>query len=104
VIPDPFENTDVFTMNLGSIGKFYRRQEIWTIIFMKPGEQESLAWKDEYKTFAEKMFGIFGVGAINCAEDEELCEEFIVYSYPTVKIFTEKDSDDGTVYAGKRQW
>ena len=91
-------------MNLGSIGKFYRRQEIWTILFMKPGEQESMAYKDEYVALAEKMFGIFGVGAINCQEDEELCEEFSVYSTPTIKIFTEKDSDDGEVYAGKKSW
>ena len=64
--PDPFENTDVYTMNLGSISKFYRRQEIWTILFMNPAEKNWEEVKDEYKTLSEKMFGIFGVGAIDC--------------------------------------
>lgn len=54
--------------------------------------------------FAEKMFGIFGVGAINCQADEELCEEFSVFSTPTIKIFTEKDTDEGQIYTGKKDW
>lgn len=60
--------------------------------------------KDEYVQLAEKMFGIIGVGAINCNDDEELCEEYSVYSTPTIKIFTENDSDQGTVYTGKKTW
>jgi hypothetical protein len=32
--------------------------------------------KDEYRLLAEKMYGIIKVGAIDCSEDEELCEEF----------------------------
>lgn len=60
--------------------------------------------KDTYVQFAEKMFGIFGVGAINCHADEELCEEFSVYTTPTIKIFTEKDTDEGQIYSGKRDW
>lgn len=35
--------------------------------------------RDEYKQLAEKMYGIIKVGAIDCANDEELCEEFSVY-------------------------
>lgn len=91
----PFDSTDVEVIDMASIGKFYRRKEIWTVLFMKPGEKESMDLKDEYITLAEKMFGIFGVGAINCDEEEELCEEFGVYSSPQIKIFTEKDTDEG---------
>jgi hypothetical protein len=107
--PDPFENTDVYTMNLGSISRFYRRQEIWIIIFMNPADKTWEEVKEEYKTLSSKMFGIFGVGAINCGEDEELCEDFQVYSTtslgPTIKIFTEhQDSDEGEAYKGKKTW
>ena len=38
------------------------------------------------------MYGIMSVGAIDCREDEELCEEFSVYSGGKgnqIKIFTE---------------
>lgn len=56
---------------------------------------------------AEKMFGIIKVGAIDCKEDEELCEEFAVYdaaSEPVVKIFTEDANDDGSEFKGKKTW
>jgi hypothetical protein len=41
------------------------------------------------------MYGIVKVGAIDCAEDEELCEEFSVYQHPSLMVFTENISDDG---------
>jgi thioredoxin-like negative regulator of GroEL len=36
---------------------------------------------------AEKMYGILKVGAVDCEEDEELCEEFSVYSMPTILMY-----------------
>jgi hypothetical protein len=33
------------------------------------------------------MYGVIKVGAIDCQEDEELCEEFAVYDAPTIKVF-----------------
>lgn len=47
------------------------------------------------------------VGAIDCKEDEEVCEEFSVYdggAGNTIKIFTENTHDDGTVYNGRMEW
>lgn len=47
------------------------------------------------------------VGAIDCKEDEELCEEFSVYDSGAgnqVKVFTENTNDDGTQYKGKMEW
>ena len=69
--------------------KFYRRKEIWVILFYDVSKQDSQDLKDEYKMLAEKMFGIIQVGAIDCRDEEELCEEFAVYEYPVIKIFTE---------------
>tara|TARA_B110000503_G_C6770163_1_gene259067 strand:+ start:367 stop:507 length:141 start_codon:yes stop_codon:yes gene_type:complete len=46
------------------------------------------------------MFGIINVGAIDCRDEEELCEEFAVYDHPTIKIFTENGYDDGDDYKG----
>lgn len=51
---------------------------------------------------AEKMFGIIKVGAIDCFAEEELCEEFSVFDSPIIKIFTEKLSDDGVTFTGKK--
>lgn len=50
------------------------------------------------------MFGIFQIGAVDCLEDEELCEEFTVFETPTIKIFTEYASDEGEVFRGKNDW
>ena len=50
------------------------------------------------------MFGIIKVGAIDCGEEEELCEEFAVYDNPVIKIFTENANDDGEVHKGKKEW
>ncbi len=88
-------NTDVIKLNLNEIFQFYRRKEIWVIFFYKSGDEESKKWKDEYNTLAEKMYGIIKIGAIDCREEEELCEEFSVYTHPTIKVFTEDYGDDG---------
>lgn len=53
---------------------------------------------------AEKLFGIVKFGAIDCEEDEELCEEFSVYSVPSIMVFTESYSDGGEIYKGKLDW
>lgn len=40
-------------------------------------------------------------GAIDCREEEELCEEFSVFDIPQVKIFSADFSDEGEKYTGK---
>ena len=50
------------------------------------------------------MFGIISVGAIDCRDEEELCEEFQVYETPAIKIFSEKADDDGNSFTGKKTW
>lgn len=50
------------------------------------------------------MFGIIKVGAINCYDEEELCEEFAVYEHPVIKIFTEDTYDEGENYNGAKTW
>ena len=60
--------------------------------------------KDEYRALAEKMYGVLKVGAVDCQDDEELCEEFAVYSVPTIMVFQESYSDDGESYTGNVEW
>jgi Thioredoxin len=50
------------------------------------------------------MYGVIKVGAIDCQEDEELCEEFAVYDVPTIKVFQEAYSDEGERYTGNNEW
>lgn len=65
------------------------------LLFYKSNNDECKQLKDEYRLLAEKMYGIIKIGAIDCEEDEEVCEEFSVYSVPTMMIFTENINDDG---------
>ena len=44
------------------------------------------------------------MAAIDCHEEEELCEEFTVYSTPEIKIFSENANDDGESFKGKKTW
>jgi hypothetical protein len=94
----------VIRLNLNEIFQFYRRREIWVILFYKWNDEESKKMKDEYKALAEKMYGVLKVGAVDCVEDEELCEEFAVYSVPNIMVFQESYGDDGERYTGKIEW
>ena len=99
-----FDNCDVIKLNLNDIFQFYRRREIWVILYYKWNDQESKNLKDEYRLLAEKMYGVLKVGAVDCQDDEELCEEFAVYSVPTIMVFQESYSDDGERCTGNIEW
>lgn len=100
-MPDLFENTDVFKLNLGTIGSFYRRSEIWIVYFYNPKLEACKQFKDEYVKLSEKLYGIIKVAGLNCLDEEELCEEFGAYDVPQILIFTENTKDDGERYSGK---
>lgn len=57
---------------MGSLSAFLRRKEVWVILFYtKIDKKDVTVWKE----LAEKYHGIFKVGAVNCSEEEELCQE-----------------------------
>lgn len=82
MIPDLFENSDVHSLDLSKVFQFYRRQEIWIIYFFNPKLEECKSFKEKYVNVAERLYGVIKVGAIDCLQEEELCEEFSVYQVP----------------------
>ncbi len=44
------------------------------------------------------------VAAIDCDEDEEMCEEFAIYDVPKILAFTENYWDDGEKFTDKYDW
>ena len=100
-IPDLFENTDVIGLDLSGMSTFYRRQEIWIIYFFNPKLEECKAFKEEYVNISDRLYSIIKVGAIDCLNEEELCEEFSVYQVPSILIFSENFADDGEKYTGE---
>ena len=99
-----FENTDVQTLDIGSLSKFYKRQQIYIMYFYNPKLPECKRFEEEYTKIASKLYGIIQVGAIDCLREEELCEEFGVFDIPQIMIFSEQLSDDGERYKGKMEF
>jgi len=90
----------VIQLDLSKVFQFYRRQEIWIIYFFNPKLEECKKFKEEYVAISEKLYGVIKVGAIDCLQEEELCEEFSVYQVPQILIFSENFRDDGEKYTG----
>ena len=61
------------------------------------GHCKSLA--PEYKKAAKALKGVVKVGAVDCDESKDLAGKYGVQGFPTLKIFTGKDS---TTYQGER--
>ena len=91
-------------INIQSVRSFYRRNQVWIIFFFKTDQEECKKIRDEFKTLSEKMYGIIRIGAVDCEEDEEMCEEFLIFDTPTVMAFTDNFADDGEKYKGKYEW
>lgn len=45
---DLFGGTDVLQLNLETIHSFYRRNQVWVVLFYKSNQQESVNVKNEY--------------------------------------------------------
>lgn len=69
--------------------------------FFNPKLQECKEFKDSYIEIAEKLYGMIKVGAIDCLNEEELCEEFSAFDVPQILIFTEAYQDEGERFRGE---
>ncbi len=60
---------------------------VWVVEFYAPwcGHCQQLA--PEYQKAAKALKGIIGVGGVNCDEEKQLCGQFGVQGFPTIKIF-----------------
>ena len=60
---------------------------VWIVEFYAPwcGHCKSLA--PEYQKAAKALAGIVNIGAVNCDEQKQLCGQFGVQGFPTIKVF-----------------
>ncbi|KAL7042052.1 hypothetical protein ACKWTF_000999 [Chironomus riparius] len=72
---------------------------VWIVEFFANwcGHCKSLA--PDYKKAAKALKGVVKVGAVDCDEHKDLAAKYGVQGFPTIKIFTGKDS---TAYQGER--
>ena len=99
-----YEKTDVVELNLGNLKQLYRRNEIWMIHFYKPSDKKSRDMKDEWINLANKLYGIIKIAAVNCEDDEELCEEYEVKQIPTILCFPDNTALKHEVYKGEKTY
>ena len=74
---------------------------IWIVEFYAPwcGHCKNLA--PEYQKAAKALAGVVGVGAVNCDEEKQLCGQYGVQGFPTIKVFGD-DKRKPKDYQGQR--
>ena len=95
-----FENTDVLTLKMDNISKLLSRRKIWFVYFFKSNNENFENMKNNIKEIANQCYGIFNFGAVNCKDDEEICEEYSVYSTPKLLFFPESANESEEEYKG----
>eukprot|EP01112_Ceratiomyxa_fruticulosa_P016589 TRINITY_DN5039_c0_g1_i1.p1 TRINITY_DN5039_c0_g1~~TRINITY_DN5039_c0_g1_i1.p1 ORF type:complete len:425 (-),score=113.63 TRINITY_DN5039_c0_g1_i1:82-1356(-) len=80
--------SDVIPLTQKNFAKqVFGSEHVWLVEFYAPwcGHCKQLA--PEYDKAATNLKGIVKVGAINCDEEKELCGNFGVQGFPTIKLF-----------------
>jgi len=95
----PFENTNVIILKMNNIKDLYKRTEVWFVLFYKYGEKKLV---EVFKSLATKSIGLFKIAAVNCEEDEEICEEFNVEKHPMILYFSDNSNDSEEAYKGNK--
>ena len=60
---------------------------VWIVEFYAPWCGHCKQLVPEYQKAAKALKGIIGVGGVNCDEHKQLCGQFGVQGFPTIKIF-----------------
>ena len=95
-----FENTDVLTLKMENISKLLSRRKIWFVYFFKSKDEGFENMNNKIKEISSQCYGIFNFGAVNCKDDEEICEEYSVYSTPKLLYFPESANESEEEYKG----
>ena len=95
-----FENTDVLTLKMENISKLLARRKIWFVYFFKSKDEGFENTNNKLKEISSQCYGIFNFGAVNCKDDEEICEEYSVYSTPKLLYFPESANESEEEYKG----
>ena len=89
-----FENTDVLHLKMDNLSKLLSRRKIWFVYFFKSKDEGFKETKQKIIDIASQSYGIFHFGAVNCKDDEEICEDYQVYSTPKIIYFPDSGNDE----------
>jgi len=82
-----FENTKVLELGLDNISRFYQSTQGWFIYFYKTYDHTHPSLSEKIIKLADLSDDIYFVSAINCDENEEVCEEFGILKTPHIYFF-----------------
>ena len=74
------------------------------IQFYHPKNKDCQNLKEEWLNIANKLYGIIKLAAVNCEEEEELCEEYQISSHPTILYFPDNTALKHEVYKGEKNY
>jgi len=89
-----FENTDVLFLKMENLSKLLNRRKIWFVYFFKSNNEGFQETKQKIIDISSQTYGIFNFGAVNCKDDEEICEDYSVFSTPKIMYFPDSGSDE----------
>ena len=95
-----FKNTKVITLQMKNLSLLLSRKNIWFVYFYRQGDQNFEPYVKSMIEFSDKTKGIFNGGAVNCIENEEICDEYNVRRTPSIVFFGENENDH-SIYKGK---
>ena len=95
-----FKNTKVISLKMKNLSLLLSRKNIWFVYFYRQGDQSYEQYVKTMIEFGDKTEGLFNAGAVNCIEDEEICDEFDVEHTPSIVFFSENEKDYNK-YGGK---
>ena len=98
-----FKNTKVTSLKMKNLSLLLSRKNIWFVYFYKQGDQDYDRYVKTMIEFADKTEGLFNAGAVNCINDEEICDEFDVAQTPTIVYFSENLNEHNR-YKGKIEY
>lgn len=102
--PSFFAQTDVFELDFEGLNSLFRRNEVWMVLFYSPRTNLAKEMKETWVELADKLYGMVKVAAVNCHEEEELCEEYGAQRHLTIVYFPQNTAKTHQAYTGPRTY
>jgi DnaJ family protein C protein 16 len=94
-----YDNTEIVELQSEAWNSIIKqRDEPWLIQFYKPNVDECVEIAEEYKQLGKTFSDFVSIASVNCRKQRDICQD--VKSFPTVKWFTEEQSEEPEVYEG----
>eukprot|EP00039_Didymoeca_costata_P001676 m.54199 g.54199 ORF g.54199 m.54199 type:complete len:961 (+) comp10911_c0_seq1:172-3054(+) len=94
------EDDQIETFNSESFWEMYHGDETWMVNFYSPRCSHCHDLAPTWREFGLSVDGAIGVGAVNCQDSWDVCQQLGIRSYPSLLKFTK--GDNRMLYHGRR--